>query len=192
MSKRPKYNDGYQKPYRKRNSEVRTLSDAVDRLNMQLFRPRGFAQKEIIARWPDIVGPALADCSIPQKLVFSPRDDQGGTLHVIIQGSFAQELHHHEAIILERINSYYGYEAIEKMVYHHGTVEPRKRYKAPPKPVLSDSQNKQLVESLDSVKDDKLKGTLLRLGEQVLGEKKVTKNQPVSGFSRRGKGRLTS
>lgn len=152
------------------------------------FRRYGFSQREIVARWPDIVGPALADCSLPERLTF-PRDEKrGGSLYIRVQGSMAPELQHFEPMIIERINSYYGYQAVERLVYRHGPVPMRRQKQRRPEPNLTDSQEKELEEQLKGVTNTELYKALFRLGSEVISIKKPEETTNRRRFTRRGMG----
>lgn len=169
--------------------KTRTLAEAVQGVSNRAFRRFGFTQREIIARWPDIVGPALADCSLPERLTF-PRDEKhGGTLYIRVQGSMAPELLHFEPMVIERINAYYGYAAVERLSYRHGPVPTRTRKVRRQPPHMTDSRRKKLEEQLQGVTNPELYQALYRLGCEVGGEKKPEKPKDRLRFTRRGVGR---
>lgn len=173
---------------RKADHRVKTVSEAVKSVSNQAFRRYGFGQREIISRWADIVGPALADCSLPERLTF-PRDEkQGGTLYIRIQGSMAPELQHFEPMVIERINSYYGYQAVARLSYRHGPVPLRTRYKPRPPLELTDSQKKDLEAHLAGVTNPELYQALYRLGTEIVAVKKPVKTKNRLKFTRRGMG----
>ena len=176
---------------RKNTHKTKSVAEAVKRASDRAFRRYGFSQREIVSCWPDIVGPALADCSLPERLTF-PRDEkQGGTLYIRVQGSMAPELQHFEPMVIERINSYYGYQAVERLVYRHGPVPTRTRKTTRPTPNLSDSQKKDLEGQLEGVKNPELYKALFQLGSEVLSVKKPEKTMNRRRFMRRGMGSNT-
>jgi len=168
--------------------KMKSVADATRSVSNRAFRRYGFSQREIISRWPDIVGPALADCSLPERLTF-PRDEKrGGSLYVRIQGSMAPELQHFEPMVIERINSYYGYQAVERMIYRHGPVPTRWRKTKKLGPSLTDSQEKDLKCHLEAVTNAELYKALYQLGREVISLKKPEKTKSNRRFTRRGKG----
>ncbi len=97
----------------------------------------GFAYAEMIANWSAIVGDELAAVSTPERVRW-PRSGEGregrgrgGTLVVAAEAGQAIELQHDSQRIIERINGYYGYEAITALkirqtrVKRHPPPEPR-------------------------------------------------------------------
>lgn len=160
-------------------------------MSSRAFRRFGFAQHEIVAKWPEIVGPALAACSLPERLTYTQDEKKGGTLYIRIQGSMAPELQHFEPLVIERINSFYGYRAVERLSFRHGPVPLRPKKQPRPEVVLSDSQEKYLKSQLDGVRDEKLKRSLYQLGKEVIGAKSPEKPKKRPRFSRRGLGNNT-
>ncbi|MCF8475370.1 MAG: DciA family protein [Emcibacter sp.] len=166
-----------------------TIAEAAQKASHNAFRRYGFSQREILARWPDIVGAALADCSMPERLTFDRSEKRGGTLYIRVQGSMVPELQHYEAIVIERINSYYGYQAVERFIYRHGPVPMRNRKIKRSSPSLTDSQEKFVKEQIEGVKNAELQRALFQLGCEVLGTEKHRETKTISRFTRRGMGR---
>lgn len=173
---------------RKSTYYLKSVAEAVKKASNKAFRRYGFSQREIISRWPDIVGSALAECSLPERLTF-PRDEKhGGTLYIRVQGSMAPELQHFEPMVIERINSYYGYSAVKRLVYRHGPVPIRSRKTRRKQPDLTDSQKKDLEGQLEGVKNPELYKALYQLGREVLSVTKPEKTKNKRHFTRRGMG----
>lgn len=172
----------------KKSHNLRSVAEAVKKASNRAFRRYGFSQREIVSRWPDIVGVALADCSLPERLTFPRDEDHGGTLYIRVQGSMAPELQHFEPMVIERINSYYGYSAVVRLVYRHGPVPTRDRNTRRPEPDLTDSQRKALEDQLAGVKNPQLRAALYQLGSEVLSVKTPEKAKTIRKFRRRGMG----
>ena len=77
-------------------------------------------QPEIICRWAEIVTPKLAKDTVPLKLTFPRGKRSGGTLRIQAPPPLATELQHNEPILLDRINTFFGYNAVEKLTIVHG------------------------------------------------------------------------
>ncbi|MFC7048999.1 DUF721 domain-containing protein [Emcibacter nanhaiensis] len=177
-----------EKSHHKRGSGTQAISDLARQVSRGSFRRYGFAQSEIIARWPEIVGPVLSGCSVPERLTFPRAEGAGGTLYIRIEGSFAAEMQHLEELVLERINGFYGYRAVERLVYRHGPLPRRGEARARQAPELSDSQKKELEDLLLPVKDKTLQKALFQLGATVMVPEKPEKPTPRRRFTRRGMG----
>ncbi len=140
------------------------------------FAKRGFAEAHILAHWPEIVGNGLAEFSAPEKLIF-PRVSgeeaktrrQGATLVLRVDGPVAVEIRHLEPQIVDRINGYYGYGAVQRLKLIQGPLpaKPRPRYRKI-RPLRPD-EREALTQDLDSIEEPSLKLALEKLGERVIG-----------------------
>jgi hypothetical protein len=163
---------------------------ALDRLDKhfspiaaKVLRRFGFAYADLIANWRAIVGERLAETSAPERVRW-PRGGEaeegrgrGGVLVVAVEGASAIDLQHDSARIIERINGYYGYEAIAALKIHQTRVRRRTMRAAPPPP-LSASEAEALEARLEAIGDERLKAALQRLGEGVLARAGGTGTEP--------------
>ena len=94
---------------------TRSLSQLVPRITKKALGRQGAAIAGLITKWPDIVGPTIAQASVPRKLSFPRGERGGGTLKIAIAGSLAIELQHLEPQVLERINGFFGYAAVKRL-----------------------------------------------------------------------------
>ncbi len=183
----------------KRTFKTKSLAELAGKINNRAFRRFGFAKSDVLLHWKEIVGEVLARSSIPERLVM-PRDHQNsdhenaerkaGVLHIRVEGSYAPEMQHLEPLVIDRINSYYGFKAVEKLVFHHGHIEqapPTRKYQAP---ILDDSQVKELNLLLKDIKDDKLRQSLYDVGAEIMSTTKEPDVRRSKRFTRRGQGRL--
>ena len=107
-----------------------TLSDA--------FKAQGFASAEILARWGDIVGPEIAAHSEPLKINW-PRQTgaetaEPATLVLRVEGPAAIEIQHLSAVILERVNRFFGWQAVGRIALRQAPLRRREPRKPPPPP----------------------------------------------------------
>jgi hypothetical protein len=133
------------------------------------FRRQGFAQQDIVTRWSEIVGPALGATSLPEKLGFPPGKRRGGTLIVRVDGGMALELQHLSPQVIERVNGYFGYRAVEKIVIRQGPLPPRVMRRKTQAKKLSPEDEASLEKQLSDTKDSRLRNALKSLGGAVLG-----------------------
>ena len=78
-------------------------------------RRRGFAEVAVLTDWALIVGTALASRCQPVRLSFARGSDRGGTLVVHAMGGTALELQHGAPQVIQRINQYFGREAVASL-----------------------------------------------------------------------------
>ncbi len=76
------------------------------------MRRMGFGKSGLIARWGEIVGPALARYSSPITLRYPPGRRAGGVLDVATDPARAVELRAEIPALIARINDLFGYPAV--------------------------------------------------------------------------------
>ena len=132
---------------------------------------QGFSGSDIIVSWPDIVGERLAAYSQPVKVEWPRRASpdspaEPSTLVIRTESAFAVEVQHLAPVIIERVNAFYGWRCVGRLVLKQGpVVRP-----APPKPAPEPgpAERAAAAEAASSVADDDLRGALERLGSAVL------------------------
>ena len=95
------------------------LRDVIGSTLTPLCRKQGFASSDILRFWGEIVGPQFADCTEPERIRWPRRDEaQGfkpGTLVLHCEGAQSVFLQHEQATIIQRVNAYFGYPAIDRI-----------------------------------------------------------------------------
>jgi len=155
---------------KKRGGGPRALAGSLSAVTKTVFAKRGFADGAILKDWPVIAGGHLAAHSQPEKIAY-PRDaGSGGTLHLRIDsGGMATELQHLEPLLIERINGYFGFKAVERLKITQGPLpESGEKPDWTPRP-LDKEEETGLAESLMDVEDDDLRRALRALGRAVIG-----------------------
>lgn len=160
-------------------SETRTrwakpIAQSVDRLTKGLLGKHGFTHGVIATKWPDIVGENMARHTQPEKIVFSRDGVTGGTLHLKTDsGAFATELQHREPLIIERINTFFGYKAVVRIKLIQGPLPQPKGdpLGSPPRP-LNETEAEDLAHTVAMVDDPEIKEALERLGSSIKGRRK--------------------
>ncbi len=104
----------------KRYGKARTLSKCLNHLVEPICKKQGFVNASVVLDWPQIVGQNFADLCQAIKVTFPFNSRLDGCLHVSTTSSMAAVLAYEEPLILEKINRYYGYQAISKLKIFHG------------------------------------------------------------------------
>jgi hypothetical protein len=146
----------------------RPLSELLSATLGDVLKAQGFASTEIISRWPDIVGPEIAAHSEPLKINW-PRpvgseSPEPATLVLRVEGPAALEIQHLAAVILERVNRFFGWQAIGRIALRQAPL--RRREKTTPQapdPELA----AQVAETLPDINDENLRQALGRLGAAI-------------------------
>src|SRR5205085_2640340 len=103
-----------------RSCRARSAGDLVGEVGGQSFRRFGFIQSSIVSRWSEIVGERYAKVSLPESLRFPPGRKGGGALTLLVDGAHAPLLQHLAPIIMERVNRFFGYEAVNRVIFKQG------------------------------------------------------------------------
>ena len=152
------------------HSFPRPLSELLSATLSDVLKAQGFASTEIISRWNDIVGPEIAGHSEPLKINW-PRaagEDrpEPATLVLRVEGPAALEIQHLSAVILERVNRFFGWQAIGRIAIRQA---PLRRREQPPRPKIDNAAAVRIADALPDVKDDSLRQALARLGAAIKG-----------------------
>ncbi len=167
--KSPKSKGQVKKPYRRRTAVL--PQQLMGKLLDRSMRQRGFAQTEIITRWPEIVGLDIARTVMPVRLKMPPGSKMGGTLEVRTESAYALILQHREHYLLERINSFYGFAAVARLSIIHGPVLQKQGTIVVQAEELDKETEKRLKAMLKPVEQSDLAAALDRLGREVIGRK---------------------
>ena len=151
----------------RRGHGPRALAAMVAKITNPVFKKRGLAGGAIVNDWPVIAGPYLAARSAPEKIVYPAGESSDGTLHLKTDsGGLATELQHLEPVLLERVNTYFGYRAVARLKLFQGPLKVRGR-EPPPLRSLHLAEEKDLLAHLLAVDDPNLRQALERLGRAV-------------------------
>jgi len=147
----------------------RPLSDFTGATLSDSLKAQGFASTEIIARWADIVGAEIAAHSEPMKIAW-PRainedSPEPATLVLRVEGPAALEIQHLSAVILERVNRFFGWQAIGRIALRQAPL--RRREPPTPPPPLDPEIAARIAESLPTIEDEDLRQALARLGAAI-------------------------
>jgi hypothetical protein len=164
-------NDGTRRPAMSNSSRSfpRPLSALLGATLSDALKSQGFASAEILARWADIAGPEIAAHSEPIKINW-PRAvgdaaPDPATLILRVEGPAALEIQHLSAVILERVNRFFGWQAVGTISLRQAPL--RRREKASPPPPPDPAVAARVAEGLPEVTDDALKQALARLGASI-------------------------
>jgi hypothetical protein len=147
------------------------LAEFLDSCLGPMVAKQGFSGADIIVSWPEIVGERLAAYSQPVKVEWPRRASPDApadpsTLVIRTESAFALELQHLAPVIIERVNAFYGWRCVGRLVLKQGPVI---RPAAPkPRAEPGPAERAQASEAARAVEDDGLRGALERLGSAVL------------------------
>jgi hypothetical protein len=147
-----------------RSCRARAAGELVGDVGGQSFRRFGFVQSAIVSRWSDIVGERYAKVSSPESIRFPTGRKGGGALTLLVDGAHAPLIQHLAPLIIERVNRFFGYGAVDRVVFKQGkppipaarTVRPELR----PVP-------KELGDGLREIADPELRACLESLAARI-------------------------
>lgn len=148
---------------RKHSAHARSIGTWARQLTKPVFKARGFRDINILAHWSAIIGEALAAVSYPERLVHRGR--AGGVLTICVEGAMAIEIQHLAPQIIERINTYFGGEVVQRIRITQTLSQdtPSPGAPAPPSQIAIDAARTHLADMDDSP----LKEALLSLGARI-------------------------
>lgn len=141
-----------------------------------VLRKRAGISVALIESWEEIVGPALAQGTRPEKIVWPRRrneDDpfEPATLVVAAEMASALRLQHDSGNVIAMVNGFLGFGAVgrlkivQKPVRRDQPVRPRLRQP-------SESEVAKVQRTVAAIEDEGLKASLERLGRTIAGSRK--------------------
>ncbi len=171
-------------PARKRGrgfqSAGATVRSAVD----QMAGKKGFAETEVLLRWPEIVGAALASVCRPVKVHYGASRAIGATLIVQTDSGRAPEVEHQGPALVDRVNQFYGYRAISRLKVTQSTglgmasaksmgfAEDQAKFDGPPAGPTPEEE-KRAAKMAQNIETPGLKDALSRMGAHVLAQSRT-------------------
>jgi hypothetical protein len=153
--------------FRPRGGRAKTVSEMIPDVGRAAFRRFGFVQSSVVSRWKEIVGEKYALVSAPESIRFPMGKRAEGTLTLTIARAHAPMMQHVEPVIIERVNRFFGYTAVTRIVLRPGDIARI----APTKPKADLSPVPiELGDSLRAIADPELKAVLESLARGVAAQ----------------------
>ena len=161
---------------------ARPLAEFLDVCLSPSLAAQGFATSDILLAWPDIVGERLAAFTQPLKIEWkrkAPHADpearpDPATLVIRAESAFALELQHMAPTIIDRVNTYYGWRCIGKLVLKQGPVR-RAEKKRPAPPAIAPADREKVGRAVEPIAEESLRAALDRLGQAIVSSGSRTK-----------------
>ncbi len=166
---------------------LRALGNSLTAVTKRAFARRGLTGADLARQWPAIVGRDLAAQCRPRQLRFPKAGEAvDGRLTLRVAPGWALEVQHLEPLMLERINGYFGYRAVTRLVLQQGPLPPlgknghdagagrrRETREAPPARL-----DEALAAKLSTVEDPELRAALEGLGRSLKGRRGRSAKNP--------------
>jgi len=147
-----------------RSCRPRAAGDLVGDIGGRSFKRFGFVQHSIVSRWSEIVGERYGRVSSPESIKFPAGKKAAGALTLLVDGAHAPLIQHLTPMIVERVNRFFGYAAIDRIVFRQG--KPPAPAERPKRPELRPVP-KELGEGLREIADPELRHCLESLAAQI-------------------------
>jgi hypothetical protein len=147
-----------------RSCRARSAGELVGAIGDQSFRRFGFVQGSIVSRWGEIVGERYAKVWSPESIRFPAGKKAAGVLTLLVDGAHAPLIQHLAPMIIEKVNRFFGYAAVNRIVFRQGRPAPTAPVAKRPdlKPVP-----KELGEGLREIADPELRACLESLAARI-------------------------
>lgn len=146
----------------------RPLADVLHKTLNEAFAKQGFASTELVTRWAEIVGAEVAEHSEPEKIQWSRpcggQPPEPGTLVLRVEGPAAVEIQHLSGVVLERVNRFFGWQAVGALRLRQAPLRRRRRT---PQRANDAEAAARIAAALPEIADDKLRAALGRLGAAI-------------------------
>ena len=158
-----------------RNFRSVKISDSLKGLNREFLNKFGKIEYIIHSKWLEIVGSLFYEYSEPKKIVsYSDPNNQNDKivylkiLHVDVSPSIVIEFQHYKNKIIEKINSYFGYQAIKEIKIKQKFIKREVSNKS----IIKMQKNKLTKEILKTnIKNENLKKSIVNLGLSIKNTK---------------------
>ena len=150
----------------RRALRARSVAELLPAAGGAAFRRFGFVQSSIVSRWREIVGERYAGISAPESIRFPPSKRSQGVLTLVVGGAHAPMMQHVAPEIIERVNRFFGYPAVERLHFRQSSVQPARAKR--PAPVASpEALPAELGDSLRAIGDPELRLCLEALARGI-------------------------
>ncbi len=149
---------------------MRSISNIMPTVTDKCLGKKGHLFGRLLQNWRAIVGEDRAQVAVPQALKLGFIDEKkgkrfGGSLTLRVASANATLIQHELPLWIEKINTFLGHEAIEKIKLDHKSyndpTENKTRKKRKERPtLLSTREQQEIEEMLISIDDPDLKETL--------------------------------
>ena len=147
-----------------RSCRPRAAGEIVGDVGGQSFRRFGFVQSSIVSRWAEIVGERYARASSPESIRFPAGKKAGGVLTLLVDGAHAPLIQHLTPLIVDKVNRFFGYPAVNRIVFRQGKVPVSAS--RPERPQLRPVP-KEVGEGLREIADPELRACLESLAARI-------------------------
>ncbi len=162
----------------RRTHDLQSVAKMLMPLAKSLLGKKGFTEIDLLSNWKEIVGEDVAAYTLPRQIISRRGSKDGGCLQIEVpSGAFALELQLREKIIKEKINFYFGYQAISdiriiqnsELGFEDDEVQDMQGVQ---KILVTKEEENYIKDLSDGVENPELKQKLIELGCSVISNNK--------------------
>ena len=139
---------------------LRSFKDTLPKNVKRIINKKGHIYSETLSNWKYIVGLELFKCCYP-KTFKSSNKFAVSTLVIMVKRGHEVDMEYSKKNIVEKMNKFFGYKVVDKikLITFEGD---QKRFK---EKIVRDVTNKQYINKISNIKNDKVKNSLLELSK---------------------------
>ena len=148
------------------------LNEVIHGITSKVYGKYGFLNGTIVQDWQKIVGAEYANSIFPEKITFPARKRNNGILTVKASSHSTSLIFQHiHSYVIDRINMYYGYRAVDRIKVIVGKIET-----AAPEIVtsvevcISETEEKAIETLVENIDNEELKESLKNLGRRIFSD----------------------
>ncbi len=144
------------------------LGEAAGHVLDPVFRKRGFANRDLFARWREIVPPPFDEKTLPERLYWPRRETgaEGAVLILRCAPGTALAVAHEGDRIAQAVNLYFGYYLVRSVKLSAAPFVPPAPDKTP-EPDCPAEIKSEVAQTVASIEDEDLREALRLLGENL-------------------------
>ena len=155
----------FKKYTKQRNGSIqglRSFKDTLPKNIKKVINKKGHIYSETLNNWKYIVGKDLFDVCYPKSFKNSNRFGVS-TLLIMVKRGHEVDLEYSKKEIIDKMNSFFGYPVVEKIKFT--SFDDAKKTYFKDKDPKENVTNKRYKNKIDSVKNEKIKKSLLELNK---------------------------
>ena len=164
----------------RKTGDLKDISGILMPLAKNLVGKKAFAEADVICNWKDIAGSEIATYSRPIRIDFKKDERVCGTLFVeTYGGAFALELQAKSKILIDKVNVFFGYQAVSNIKIVQNSVHPDTNIQdviKQQKMLVTEEEENYIEKASEGLKSDKLSDALKKLGHSVFNDNKKRDN----------------
>ncbi len=139
---------------------LRSFKNSLPKNVKKVISKKGHIYSETLDNWRHIVGDELFKICFPKSFKHSNRLGSS-YLSIMVKRGHEVDLEYSKKLILDKLNSYLGYNAVEKLKFiSFESEEPKKKEK-----INKNATNSKFKEKISKIKNDKIKESLIEMSK---------------------------